>query len=109
MGMFYDGPYAEDVNRDAFQPVYLTTNFAWKVPLAIRVALGTNVQQVEFALRYEEVEDGVWFPVSYGGEFKIKLLFLYGRTATLSLENSEFRRTRVDSEITFDEATAYEP
>lgn len=97
------------VDREAFQPVYLTTNLAWKVPLPIRVALGTNVQQVGFALRYEEVEDGLWFPVSYGGEFKIKLFFLYGRTATLSLENSDFRRTAVESEITFDEVTGGGP
>lgn len=97
------------VDRQAFQPVYLTTDFAWKVPLPIRVALGTNVRQVGFALRYEEVEDGLWFPVSYGGEFKIKLLFLYGRTATLSLENSEFRRTEVESEITFDDVAGGGP
>jgi hypothetical protein len=97
------------VDRVAFQPVYLTTSFAWKVPLPIRVALGTNVQQVGFALRYEEVEDGLWFPVSYGGEFKIKLFFLYGRTATLSLENSDFQRTQVESEITFDEVAGGAP
>ena len=94
------------VDRTQFQPVYVTTSFATKIPLPIRVGLGTNVRQVGFALRYEEVDDGLWFPVSYGGEFRIRALFLYSRTATISLINSAFQRTDVDSHVTFDETDA---
>ena len=86
----------------------MTTTFAQKIPLAVRLALGTNVRQLGFALRYEEVDDGVWFPVSYGGEFKIRALFFYNRTATVSLAAADFRRTDVDSSIAFDDIESTE-
>ncbi len=90
------------VDRERFQPVYLHSGMASKVPLLIRTLLGTNVKQVGFALRYEEVEEGLWFPVSYGGEFRIRGLFFYVRTVTLSMVNQEFRRTEVDSRVEFE-------
>lgn len=94
------------VDTTQLQPVYVTTTFVWSVPLPIRVVFGTNVRQVGFALRYEEVDDGIWFPVSYGGEFKIRAAFLYGRTATISLTNEDFRRTDVESRISYGDVAA---
>jgi hypothetical protein len=41
----------------------------------------------------------VWFPVSYGGEFEVRALFLYKRTMTISMANSDFRRVDVASKI----------
>ena len=94
------------VDTTQLQPVYVTTTFVWSVPLPVRVVFGTNVRQVGFALRYEEVDEGIWFPVSYGGEFKIRAAFLYGRTATISLTNEDFRRTDVDSSISYGDEAA---
>lgn len=94
------------IHQEQFQPVYVTTDFAWQVPLAIRTLLGTNVKQVGFALHYQEVEDGLWFPVSYGGEFRIRVLFFYGRTATISMVNRAFQRTDVQSQVRFQEPEA---
>jgi hypothetical protein len=67
---------------------------------------GTNVKQVGFALRYKEIEDGLWFPVSYGGEFRIRVLFFYGRTATISMVNRAFQRTDVQSQVRFEDPEA---
>ena len=89
------------IDKHALQPVYVTTNMARKIPVVVRTALGTNFRQLGFSLQYQEVVDGVWLPVSYGGEFKIKVLFFYNRVATISLVNRGFRRTNVDSSIEF--------
>lgn len=91
------------IDKQEFQPVYVATDMARKVLLAIRTFFGTNVKQVGYSLHFREVEDGVWLPVSYGGEFKIKALFFYNRIATISLVNRDFRRTEVDSSIEFAE------
>ena len=91
------------IDKAEFQPVYVTTDAARKVPVAVRTMLGTNFKQVGFSLQFEEVEEGVWLPVSYGGEFKIKVLFGYNRNATVSLVNRKFRRTDVESSIDFAE------
>ncbi len=89
------------VDKKEFQPVYVTTDLARKVPVAVRTLLGTNFKQVGFSLHFREVEKGVWVPVSYGGEFRIKGLFFYNRIATISLVHRDFRRTKVDSSIEF--------
>ena len=89
------------VDVQQLQPVYVITDMARKVPVAVRAILGTNIKQVGFSLHFREVEDGIWLPVSYGGEFKIKALFFYNRIATVSLVNRDFRRTKVDSSIEF--------
>jgi hypothetical protein len=45
----------------------------------------------------------VYFPVSYGGEFDLKVVFFYKRVLTISLENMDFRRTQADSRITYEQ------
>ncbi len=55
---------------------------------------------------YEEFADGVWFPVTYGGEFKIKALFIYKRTIALSMVNTGFQRTEVTGSVEFAEEAA---
>lgn len=89
------------VDKEQFQPVYIQTQQARGIPVVVRTLFGTNFKQVGFALHYREVQPGVWLPVSYGGEFKIKVLFGYNRTATLALENRDFRQTDVESAIEF--------
>ncbi|HVX66583.1 MAG TPA: hypothetical protein VHA11_08280, partial [Bryobacteraceae bacterium] len=87
-----------------YQPVRVSTSLARGVPFWIRTALGTNLKYLGFSLGYERFEDGVWFPVSYGGEFEVKLLFFYKRLITVSLENKGFQRTQADSTITYEQA-----
>jgi len=54
---------------------------------------------VGFSVHYKRQEPGVWFPVSFGTEFRLKVLFLMKRNIVLSLENKNFKRTHVDSKI----------
>jgi len=84
-----------------YQPVSVTTDLAAKVPLAVKVLLGTDIKGFGFSISYERFDDGVWFPVSFGGEFEIRGLFLYKRTISISLVNRNFRRADVNSTVAF--------
>ena len=63
--------------------------------------IGTNVKQLGFAVSFQKFEDGVWFPVSYGGEFELKVVFLYKRKISISMTNTGFERVAVSSNITY--------
>jgi hypothetical protein len=89
------------VDRQEYQPVLITTWMAAKVPVVIKTLLGTNVQQLGFKVTYRKFDEGLWFPVSYGGEFKLRALFLYARNIGVSLQNSGFQRAKVESKISF--------
>ena len=89
------------VDQEQFQPVLIVTELAKGVPLWIRTVFGTNVKQVGFKMAYEEFADGVWFPVTYGGEFKIKAFFFYKRTIAVSMVNTGFQHTEVTSSVDF--------
>ena len=65
--------------------------------------LGTNLHGLGFSVRYQKFDEGLWFPVSYGTEFRLRALFFYSRGIVVSLENTGFRRAKVDSAIAFDE------
>ncbi len=80
----------------------VTTSMAWKMPAAVRILLGTNIKGLGFSLSYRKVADGVWFPVSYGGEFEVTGLFFYKRTMSISLANSGFRHADVTSQIAYE-------
>jgi hypothetical protein len=84
-----------------FQPVYVQTSLASKIPMAVRTLLGTNIRGLGFAVSYEKFQDGIWFPVSYGGEFEVRAVFFYKRKISVSMTNAEFRRTQVDSSVTY--------
>jgi hypothetical protein len=89
------------IDAQEFQPVAITTSLAWKMPAAVRILLGTNIKGLGFSLSYQKVADGIWFPVSYGGEFEVTGLFFYKRTMSISLVNSGFRHADVSSQIAF--------
>ena len=89
------------IDAAEFQPVQVTTRLAWKVPLAVKTLLGTNITGLGFTLTYARISDGVWFPVSYGGEFQFRGLFFYERTCTISVKNTDFKRTDVNSTVAY--------
>jgi hypothetical protein len=90
------------IDTDAYEPVLITTWLARGVPMAVRMLLGTNLKHLGFKVAYQQVDDGVWFPVSYGGEFELKALFFYKRTISIAMRNEEFRRADVSSYISYD-------
>ena len=90
------------IDAQEFEPISVTTTLARKVPLGVRVLLGTNVRGLGFSVSYERVADGVWFPVGFGGEFKLNVLFFYRCSISINLKNSDFKRTDVNSNIAYD-------
>ena len=103
---FGDAPWSGEllVDRAEHQPVVITTRLAKNLPLAVKVLLGTNVQRLGFKITYERFDEGVWFPVSYGGEFTLKVVFFYKRNIAVAVKNSDFQRTIVSTRLTFDDA-----
>jgi len=89
------------VDRDEFQPVLVTSKLAFNIPGWVKVIFGTNVQQLGFKVTYKKFDDGLWFPVTYGGEFKLKAVFFYSRRIGMSLQNSGFQRAVVNSKVNF--------
>jgi hypothetical protein len=90
------------IDAEEFQPVMVTTDLTAKIPMAVRVLLGTNVRGVGFSVSYQRVADGVWFPASFGGEFKVNVLFFFRRTMAINVKNGDFKRTDVKSDVAFD-------
>ena len=78
------------IDKADLQPISVITHMARPMPFFVRTALGTNLHQLGFAISYARFDSGVYFPISYGGEFDIRAVFFFRRTITLSLENSDF-------------------
>jgi hypothetical protein len=89
------------IDAAELQPVVVYSKMALRIPAAVKILLGTDIRGLGFTLSYQKFADGVWFPVSYGGEFEVKGLFFYRRTMTISLVNSDFRRLDVSSHIAY--------
>jgi hypothetical protein len=90
------------VDRNEFQPVLVTSRLAFNIPGWVKVIFGTNVQQLGFKVTYKKFDEGLWFPVTYGGEFKLKAVFFYSRRIAMSMQNSGFQRAVVNSKVNFD-------
>lgn len=89
------------IDQKEFQPVLVTTHLAWKIPVAVKVILGTNVEHVGFKVTYKKFDDNVWFPVTYGGEFKVRALFFWARRIGVSMQNTDFHKAAVSSKVEF--------
>jgi hypothetical protein len=93
------------IEKNEFQPVLITAEWACKIPVAVKVFLGINVEHVGAKISYERFDKDVWFPVNCGGELKLRVLFLYARTIAFSAKNSGFRKADVQSMVTFEPTT----
>ncbi|MDE3194711.1 MAG: hypothetical protein KGN84_00080, partial [Acidobacteriota bacterium] len=89
------------IDAEELQPVRIDTQMARGIPWGVRVFLGTNIRQLGFSLTYQRVAENVWFPATYGTEFRVAVLWGYKRTITMSMENGDFRRTEAKSTVTF--------
>jgi hypothetical protein len=88
------------IDAQEFQPIYVFTKLSQPLPFGVRKFLGTDLPGIGFAVHYRRQEDGVWFPTSLGSEFRIRALFFFNRTMTVSLENRDFEHTHVQTKIT---------
>jgi hypothetical protein len=55
-----------------FEPA-VYTKLSRNIPIAVRVLLGTNLPGLGISVTYDREPDGVWFPVSFGTEFRCSL------------------------------------
>ena len=95
------------IDTTAYQPVMVMTTMSRKIPFAVRTLLGTSLPGLGFTVIYAPQSDGVWFPVSFGTEFKLNVLFFLHRQIVIQAQNREFEKTHVSSKIV-DSAEAYE-
>lgn len=87
------------IDTTTFEPVVIRTALSRNLPLGVRVLLGTNVPGIGFTAIYAPQPDGIWFPESFGSEFKIHILFFFSRQIVISAENRDFEKTHVTSTI----------
>ncbi len=87
------------IDREEFQPHLVFTKLSRKVPFWVRTLLGTDLPGLGFSVQYKRQPDGVWFPTSLGTEFRVRAVFFFRRTFFVSLENSDFEHTHVDTKI----------
>lgn len=90
------------IDTEDLQPVRIATDLAFSIPWGVKVFLGTNLRQTGFSVTYQRVAPDVWFPATYGTEFRIDVFFGYKRTITQSLESRDFRKAAADSTITYE-------
>jgi hypothetical protein len=100
----WSGDLLADVRE--YQPVLVTTRLARGIPFWVKTMLGTDLKYLGFSVAYDRFEEGVWFPVSYGGEFEVRAVFVYKRLISLSLTNTGFRRADVKTNITYETESA---
>jgi len=89
------------IDVEECQPVMISTKLASKIPMAVKVLLGTDIKGLGFSVAYQKFDGGVWFPVSYGGEFAVRAVFFYKRNISISMVNDDFRRTDVSSHVAY--------
>lgn len=87
------------IDAAEFQPVRVFTKLSRRIPFAVRTFLGTDLPGIGFNVVYKRQEDGVWFPSTFGTEFRIHALFFINREMTVSLENTGFQHTHVESKM----------
>ena len=87
------------IDTTAFQPVVIRTALSRNIPFAVRALLGTSVPGLGFTVIYAPQQDNVWFPVGFGTEFKVKVLFFFSRQIVVAVENRSFEQTHVVTTI----------
>lgn len=89
------------IDKTEFEPVHVATKLSRRIPLLVRTMLGTDLPGLGFNVEYQRFDEGVWFPISFGTEFRLRAVFFINRNITMALENSRFVRVKVDSSIQF--------
>lgn len=87
------------IDAEEFEPLRVYTKLSRRIPFFVRTLLGTDVPGVGFNVEYKRFDEGVWFPVSFGTEFRLRAVFFINRDITVALANSAFQRAKVQSRI----------
>lgn len=91
------------IDKQEFEPIHVATKLSHRIPFLVRTVLGTDLPGLGFNVEYRRFDNGVWFPVSFGTEFRLRAVFFVNRDITLALNNSQFARASVDSSVRFEQ------
>ena len=78
------------IDAAEYQPVIVTTKMALRTAAGGEDPAGDQFKGLGFSVTYQKFADGLWFPVSYGGEFDVRAVFFYKRTISVSMVNTRF-------------------
>ncbi len=86
------------IDAAEFQPVRVFTRMSRRIPLLVR-ATWFNLPGFGFNVVYKRHEDGLWFPSTFGTEFRMHVgpLFFFNRDISISMENSGFEHPPVET------------
>ncbi len=81
-----------------FQPVRVFTKMSRPLPFLVRT-MWFDLPGIGFNVEYERQEEGVWFPSSFGTEFRLHVgpLFFFNRDISIALKNSGFEHRHVET------------
>ena len=95
------------IDEEEFQPVSVYTRLSRRIPFFVRTVLGTDVPGLGFSVQYARIDKDIWFPVSFGSEFRLRAVFFINRDITVSLENKNFKHATVESAIHYEETPSH--
>jgi CubicO group peptidase (beta-lactamase class C family) len=87
------------IDATDFQPIRVFTKLSRRIPFAVRTLLGTDLPGIGFNVVYKRQDEGVWFPASFGTEFRLHVLFFLNRDISISLDNTAFEHTHVQTRM----------
>jgi hypothetical protein len=87
------------IDKEEFEPVSVYTRLSRRIPFFVRTMLGTDLPGLGFNTQYRRVGPNIWFPISFGTEFRLHAVFFINRVITVSTESSGFKRTSIDTDI----------
>jgi hypothetical protein len=92
-----------DIDVADLEPVRVYTKLSRPIPFLVRKFL-VDLPGVGFDVEYARQPDGVWFPVSFGTEFRVQVLMFWARNIIVSMHNSDFEHAQVGHNIRFEGA-----
>ena len=85
------------IDAAEFQPVRVFTKLSGHIPLLVRT-MWFDLPGLGFNVVYRRREDGVWFPSSFGTEFRVHTgPVFFNRDVSISMKNSGFEHRQVES------------
>ncbi len=94
------------IDKEELQPVSVYTRLSRRIPFFVRTMLGTDLPGLGFSTRYKRLAKDVWFPSSFGTEFRLHAVFFINRTISVSLENRNFKHASAESTVQYQEPKA---
>jgi hypothetical protein len=94
------------IDEEELQPVSVYTRLSRRIPLFVRTMLGTDLPGLGFSTTYKRVDKNIWFPASFGTEFRLHAVFFINRTISVSMESRNFKKTSAESTIQYESENA---